>query len=57
MNMAVALDLETQADARRIFDALAEKGTIQEKIFDVPWGGIFGALRDEFGIAWMLTAP
>lgn len=53
----VAIHFDDEAQARASFDALAEGGTVTEALFNAPWGGLFGALRDRFGIAWMFTTP
>ncbi|MBX3231831.1 MAG: VOC family protein [Labilithrix sp.] len=56
-SMSVALQLDDEAEARRAFDVLAEGGNVHEKLFDAPWGGIFGVVEDRYGINWMFTAP
>lgn len=53
----VALAFGEASALRRSFDALAEGGEVVEAVFDAPWGGVFGALRDRFGIHWMFTGP
>lgn len=52
----VALDFDDVAEARRCFDALAAGGTVVQPIIDAPWGGIFGALADSFGVNWMFSS-
>lgn len=54
-NLAVALSLDDEAAARKSFDALAEGGTVVEPLGPAPWGAVFGALRDRFGIEWMFN--
>ena len=51
----VALDLDDPAETRRIFDALAASGKVFQPIMDAPWGALFGALEDQFGIQWMFN--
>jgi PhnB protein len=51
--LSVALDFDDADEARRCFDGLAATGTIFEKLEAAPWGALFGALRDEFGVNWM----
>jgi PhnB protein len=41
--------------ARRIFDALAEGGTVIMALGPVFWSPAFGMLTDRFGISWMIT--
>lgn len=51
----VALDLDDEAELRRIFDALAASGKVVQPVIDAPWGALFGAVDDKFGIAWMFN--
>ncbi|AKU92671.1 VOC family protein [Vulgatibacter incomptus] len=52
----VALDFDDAAQARGSFDGLSKGGTIVQPLGDAPWGGLFGALQDRFGIDWMFTS-
>lgn len=51
----VALALTDEADARRAFDALSEGGTVLQPMISAPWGAVFGALTDRYGIGWMFN--
>jgi len=51
----IALDLDDVEEARRIFGALAEGGTVVQPLMDAPWGALFGVLTDEFGVSWMFN--
>jgi PhnB protein len=53
--VSVALDLDDADELRRIFDALAASGTVIERIIDAPWGALFAALRDRYGVSWMFN--
>lgn len=53
----VALSLDDPKQLRRVFDALTKSGTVIEAPMDAPWGDVFAALGDQFGVGWMLTAP
>lgn len=55
-NVSVALAFDDPAELRRGFDALASSGKVIEPVFDAPWGGLFGVVRDEFGIHWMVNS-
>ncbi|RKH54706.1 VOC family protein [Corallococcus llansteffanensis] len=55
-NMSVALAFDDPAELRRSFDALAASGTVMQPVLDAPWGGLFGMVRDEFGIHWMVNS-
>lgn len=53
----VALALDDAAQLRRVFSALCAGGKVIEAPMDAPWGDVFAALADPFGVGWMLTAP
>jgi PhnB protein len=40
---------------RKIFDGLAEGGTVKAPLEKMFWGDIFGALVDKFGIGWQVN--
>lgn len=42
-------------DAERIFDALAEGGTIEMPFEEVFWAKRFGSVVDRFGTSWMIS--
>lgn len=42
-------------DAERIFQALAERGTVRMPIQKTFWAARFGMLVDRFGLAWMVN--
>jgi PhnB protein len=50
------LDAASPKEARRAFDALAEKGTVAMPLQKTFWSPAFGALTDRFGIPWELSA-
>jgi PhnB protein len=51
----VSLSVATPADADRIFNALAEKGTVQMPVQETFWSPRFGMLIDRFAIPWMVN--
>jgi PhnB protein len=51
----VSLNVDTPAEAERIFHALAESGTVQMPIGETFWADRFGMLTDRFGIPWMVN--
>jgi PhnB protein len=51
----VSLAVDSPADADRIFNALAEKGTIQMPIQETFWAARFGMVADRFGTPWMVN--
>lgn len=56
-NISLALNATDAAQGERVFNALAEGGTVSMPIADAFWGGRFGMLQDRFGIEWMFTLP
>jgi PhnB protein len=45
----------TADEARRVFDALAEAGTVQMAIQETFWSPAFGMLIDPFGVPWSIN--
>ncbi|WP_169088887.1 VOC family protein [Paenibacillus sp. PL91] len=55
-NVHLALDFETEAEARQAFENLAAGGHIAHPFEPAFWGSLFGEIEDKFGIKWMITA-
>lgn len=53
--VAINVSLDDEADARRIFEALAEGGEVQMPLEAVFWAPLFGACVDRFGVSWMVN--
>jgi PhnB protein len=49
---ALLIDADEPADADRLFDALADRGTIKVPMQKTFWASRFGLLVDRFGIPW-----
>lgn len=54
-NVSLSLHPETEAEGRRLFDALSAGGQVQMPYQPMFWGAIFGACVDKFGICWMVN--
>ncbi len=52
---SVSVHAEDGAEARRIFDALAEGGSISMPFQDTFWSPGFGMLTDRFGTPWLIN--
>jgi PhnB protein len=52
---SVTLGVRDPADAERIFNALAEKGTVSMPLQQTFWSVRFGMLVDQFRIPWMIN--
>ena len=52
--MTLALTAASDADTRRLFDALAEGGTVQMPLSKTFWTSSFGMLSDKLNVPWMV---
>ena len=51
---SISLNYPTAAEARRVFDVLAEGGKVMMPIGKTFWADAFGAFTDRFGTPWMV---
>ena len=51
----ISVQVKGHEEAHRIFDALAEDGTIGMPMGEMFWGAVYGMLTDKFGIQWMVN--
>ncbi len=54
--MSLSLSAPSEAEADRLFHALAKDGTVQMPIGPTFFAKRFGAVADKFGVAWMIIA-
>lgn len=54
-NFSLSVTIDTEEEARRIFDELSEGGNVQMPMAPTFWGSLFGTLTDRFGINWMIS--
>ena len=54
---SLSLNLQSEADAERLFAALADGGRIQMPLARTFFAPRFGMLTDRFGISWMIHVP
>lgn len=52
---ALSLGYDDPQDARRVFDALSQGGTVTMPMTKTFWAESFGMLTDRFGTAWMVS--
>jgi PhnB protein len=52
---SISLDFADPAEADRVFNALAENGTVRMPIGPTFWALRFGMLVDQFGTPWMIN--
>lgn len=53
---AVLLSLPSFAEAKRVFDALADGGKVEMAFQKTFWADGFGFVTDRFGVPWEITA-
>ncbi len=54
-NFSISVHPDSRQEADRIFNALAEGGSITMPLADQFWGDYFGSLTDRFGVNWMVN--
>lgn len=52
---SVSLNVDSIAEAERVFNALAEDGKVQMPLEQTFWAARFGMLVDRFGVSWMVN--
>jgi PhnB protein len=55
--MMVSYDAADVDDAKRVFEALAEGGTVTQALEPTFFSAAFGMCVDRFGTPWMVVAP
>lgn len=53
---SVSVDVEDLAEAERIFNALADGGTVNMPFTPTFWAKGFGMVKDKFGTPWMISS-
>jgi PhnB protein len=53
----LALDVASDADAKRTFDALSDGGQVQAPLSKTFFASSFGMVVDRFGVLWMVLVP
>jgi PhnB protein len=51
----VYLEADSAAEAKRIFNAFADGGTVAMPIGNTFWAELFGMVTDKFGTPWMVS--
>lgn len=54
-NVYINLEPDTKAETKKLFDSLANGGTIEMELQDMFWGGYYGSCKDKFGVEWMFN--
>jgi PhnB protein len=53
--ISLSIGLNDEAQARSIFDQLADGGTVTMAMEKQFWGALFGMVKDRYGINWMIN--
>jgi len=53
-NFYIALVTESAGEADRVFDALAEGGSVEMPLQETEWAEKYGMCTDRFGVQWMV---
>jgi len=54
-NISLTINPESEAEAEKYFNSLAEGGNVMMPLEKAFWGAYFGMLTDKFGIQWMVN--
>jgi PhnB protein len=52
---SLSLTVPNEAEADRLFNALAEGGQVQMPLTKTFWSPRFGMVADRFGVSWMIS--
>lgn len=54
-NTTLCLDVDSRAEADRLYAALSDGGSEGAPMADMPWGAYWGVTLDRYGIRWMVN--
>ena len=54
-NVHISLELDTRAEADRLFVGLSAGGSIEMGMEVMFWGDYFGSFSDKYGVNWMIN--
>ncbi|MFH7000399.1 VOC family protein [Flavobacterium sp. FlaQc-57] len=54
-NFSISINVESAAEADRIFNGLSVNGTVFMAMNKTFWGAYFGMFKDKFGVSWMVN--
>lgn len=54
---ALSIRAAGEAEAKRVFAALADGGVVTLPLAATPWALCYGMVTDRFGISWMVSVP
>jgi PhnB protein len=54
---SLSVEARDEAHAKRMFEALAEGGKVQQPLIKTFFSPAFGMVADRFGVSWMVVVP
>jgi PhnB protein len=51
----LSIGLTDEAEARSVFEQLADGGTVTMPLKKQFWGALFGQVKDRYGVSWMIN--
>jgi PhnB protein len=54
---SLAVSVPSEAEADRVFAALADGGQVRMPLAKTFWSPRFGMVQDRFGVSWMVSVP
>ena len=54
-NFSIYMEAESEDEANKLFNGLAEDGQISMPMSKAHWGDYFGMCTDKFGINWFIN--
>ncbi len=53
--VSLALQVKDDSEAKKVFDALAREGQVQQPLIKTFFASSFGMVADKFGVGWMVV--
>jgi PhnB protein len=53
--ISLVIEVPNDAEAKRVFSALSEEGSVSMPLMKMFWTSSFGMLTDKFGVPWMVN--
>ncbi|HKY91467.1 MAG TPA: VOC family protein [Nevskiaceae bacterium] len=53
--ISLSIEADTEAQAKKLFDGLAEGGQVQQPLIKTFFSPAFGMVADRFGVSWMVV--
>lgn len=54
-NFSIAVGADSKEELKKLFNGMAEGGTVTMPLADTFWGAYFGMCTDKFGIQWLFN--